>query len=224
MNVERYETREYRVEAAGRAIRILGPEQADRLLDDPIVAQRFAADEYLPYWAQPWPAAVMLADEAQRHLPPGLGPILEIGAGLGIASIALATAGHRVIATDYDEDALAFIRANARLNDVELYDVRFCDWRHPPLETFSAIIGSDVLYEARHLEPVAHFLSAGLQAGGQAIISTPVRAAAEAFPALVEEAGLQVDVISTEARSIAACDESSARVIQGRVYVVQRPR
>ena len=37
------------------------PRESDRLLDHPAVRSAFAADEYLPYWADLWPAARMLA-------------------------------------------------------------------------------------------------------------------------------------------------------------------
>jgi predicted nicotinamide N-methyase len=46
--------------------------------------------------------------------------VLEVGAGLGLAGLALAQAGFRVVITDYDEDALAFVRASAERNGLLL--------------------------------------------------------------------------------------------------------
>jgi 2-polyprenyl-3-methyl-5-hydroxy-6-metoxy-1,4-benzoquinol methylase len=166
----------------------------------------------------------MLADEAQRRVSPDAGPILEIGAGLGVTSVAMAKTGYRMVATDYDADALAFIRANARLNDAELVDVRHCDWREPPPETFPVVIGSDVLYENRHLEPLARFLRAGLEAEGQALISTPTRASCASFPATASRMGLHVETVPAQASSIARHGEGGETVIRGRVYCVRKPK
>jgi hypothetical protein len=41
----------------GRTFVIERPDESDRLLDHPYVLAAFAADEYMPYWADLWPAA-----------------------------------------------------------------------------------------------------------------------------------------------------------------------
>ena len=40
-----------------RTFRLRKPTDSDRLLDHPMVRAAFAADEYMPYWADLWPAA-----------------------------------------------------------------------------------------------------------------------------------------------------------------------
>ena len=50
-----------RVIVGGREFLIEKPSGSDDLLDHPSVRAAFAADEYLPYWADLWPAARMLA-------------------------------------------------------------------------------------------------------------------------------------------------------------------
>src|SRR5262245_33730488 len=51
------------VDAQGnnRHIDLLAPVDPDALLDDPIVEQRYKADNYLPYWPIIWPSGLMLA-------------------------------------------------------------------------------------------------------------------------------------------------------------------
>src|SRR5579862_7146685 len=63
------------------------PGGSDDLLRHPAVQAAFAADEYLPYWADLWPAARMLA-KAVLHEPwtPGT-EALEVGCGLGLPGI-----------------------------------------------------------------------------------------------------------------------------------------
>jgi hypothetical protein len=44
-----------------RPIDLLAPVDPDALLDDPVVEQRYKADNYLPYWPIIWPSGLMLA-------------------------------------------------------------------------------------------------------------------------------------------------------------------
>ncbi len=155
----RYECQEYAIPVAGRTLRLLGPKYPHALNEDPAVRRRSEEDGYKPYWATPCPAAVMLAEYVIEHAEPGPDPVLELGAGLGIAGIALGMAGHRVVLTDYDEDALAFARASAKLNGVSLQDVQRLDWRFPPPGRYALIVASDVVYERRSHQPIATLLA-----------------------------------------------------------------
>src|SRR5436309_565595 len=73
----------------GRDFLIVRPAASDKLLDNPTVREAFAADEYMPYWADLWPAARMLAKVILREpwpAPPPGGKLhaLEVGCGLGL--------------------------------------------------------------------------------------------------------------------------------------------
>src|SRR5881628_2858916 len=50
----------------GVTFRIQLPSESDRLLEHPSVLSAFEADEYMPYWADLWPAARMLAKAILR--------------------------------------------------------------------------------------------------------------------------------------------------------------
>ena len=63
------------------------PEHSDRLLDEPAVLAAFETDEYMPYWADLWPAARMLAKVIMQDTwMPGT-QALEVGCGLGLPGI-----------------------------------------------------------------------------------------------------------------------------------------
>src|SRR5262245_54598950 len=80
----------------GRVFLLERPDDSDRLLDHPVIRAAFAADEYLPYWADLWPAARMLAKAVLRESwAPGL-EVLEIGCGLGLPGIAALARGLHV--------------------------------------------------------------------------------------------------------------------------------
>ena len=84
---------------------------------------------------------------------------LELGCGLGLVGLVAAGLGWRVVVSDYDEDALAFALENARRAGV-VVETRVVDWRrsYPELRV-GRILGADVLYEARNLEPVARLFA-----------------------------------------------------------------
>jgi predicted nicotinamide N-methyase len=141
---------EERFELAGRELTLLRPPSADDLIDE----EAFDEDEFLPYWAELWPAARALAEA----LPDVEGlRVVELGCGLGLPSLVAAAKGARVTATDWSPDAIELLRENAARNDLELRaEVR--DWRERWDERwderFDLALAADVLYERRNVEPV----------------------------------------------------------------------
>jgi predicted nicotinamide N-methyase len=125
---------------------LLRPVSPDALLDE----AAFARDEFLPYWAELWPAATALA----AALPDVAGlRVVELGCGLGLPSFVAAARGAEVRASDWAEDAVALLRENAARNGLELRaEVR--DWREPWSERFDVVLAADVLYERRNVEPL----------------------------------------------------------------------
>src|SRR5271166_2048040 len=102
-----------------RTFLIERPGESDRLLNEPAVLAAHERDEYMPYWADLWPAARMLA-KVILHEPwtPGQ-EALEVGCGLGLPGIVALSVGLRVTFSDYDPCALHYAAANARLNGLD---------------------------------------------------------------------------------------------------------
>jgi len=125
---------------------LLRPVSPDALLDE----DAFARDEFLPYWAELWPAATALA----VALPDVAGlRVVELGCGLGLPSLVSAARGADVTASDWAEDAIELLRENAARNGFALRaEVR--DWREPWPERFDVVLAADVLYERRNVEPL----------------------------------------------------------------------
>jgi predicted nicotinamide N-methyase len=138
-------------EVAGIRLELLRPESPEALLDE----QAFERDEFLPYWAELWPAASALAEA----LPDVRGlRVVELGCGLGVTSLVAAAKGADVTATDWAEDAIALLRRNAERNGLSLRaEVR--DWREPWPERFDLALAADVLYERRNVEPLLERLA-----------------------------------------------------------------
>ncbi|MEO7522072.1 MAG: hypothetical protein ABIW79_09675, partial [Gemmatimonas sp.] len=92
----------------GRQYVMRKPSNADHLISEADYVQ----DERLPYWADLWPASVQLAAALLEERGSGR-TLLELGCGVGLATVAAIDAGFTVTATDYYEDALHVTRANA---------------------------------------------------------------------------------------------------------------
>src|SRR3954454_9693929 len=123
--------RRERVLIEGRTFLIDRPDESDQLPDHPALLARLG-DEYMPYWADLWPAARMLAKWlVEQEWPAGL-HALEVGCGLGLPGIAALSGGMRVTFSDYDATALVFAVRNARLNGLTNFDTLHMDWNRPP--------------------------------------------------------------------------------------------
>ena len=164
------------VELAGRTLTIARPPDATELIDE----EEFARDEFLPYWAELWPSGVALARAAERLVRPG-DRVVELGCGLGVASIAAALAGAHVLATDWAADALAFTADNAARNGAAV-ETALVRWDAPSalLEPgpWDWVLAADVLYENRNVAALLELLP---RLGSRALLADPGRPAARSF-------------------------------------------
>jgi predicted nicotinamide N-methyase len=107
--------------------------------------------------------------------------VLELGCGLGVASMAAARAGARLLATDWSEAAIALLRENAARNGVQL-ETLVCSWEQPePLVArapWDLVLAADVLYERRNVPLLLDLLP---RLGDEALLADPGRPAAPAF-------------------------------------------
>ena len=178
-----------RVKIGGHALSLLHPENPEELIDE----RDFELDERLPYWADIWPSARVLA--AYVAARPGMGhSLLELGCGAGLVATCAALAGFAVHATDYYEDALRFTRLNVWENTGQDPSTQLVDWRHlpPDLGHFDLVVASAVLYERAYARLVARAIAASLTRRGEALIADPGRVAAGDFVRSAAEHGLVV--------------------------------
>lgn len=218
-----YPLLEREVTIAARTYRLAAPANYDELLDAPSVAARFEQDEFIPYWADLWSSAILLAEHVAKWepIPPSdsAPTVLEIGCGLGLVGLVAAERGYAVTMTDYDDDALAFAAENARRNAITGVAFRRADWRetHAALQA-DRILAADVLYETRNLAPIADFVRRHLNADGFALIADPLRTTAEAFDGVARHSGLSVAMERIEPRD----PDRGAR--EGRIFTLRHKR
>lgn len=175
-------------------------------LSDSVDPERFEEDERFPYWAELWPSGLALASFLGSSGGPWDVEAVELGCGTGLAGVAAALRGARVLFTDFDSDALAFARANHALNLGTPGATLAVDWRCPP-DGLSAplVLASDVLYERRFLEPFLATLRGVVAPGGVAFVAEPGRRIAEGTVERLEAAGFSRDLhlVETEVRGLA---------------------
>jgi len=166
------------------------PTDAEVLLDDPTIRQANVADDYMPYWADIWPAARMMAKVVLREPWPGPAEVLELGCGLGLAGLAALHRGMSVIFSDYDITALRFAERNARLNNFGNFRTLPLDWRFPPDDIkVPVILAADLTYELRNIEPLLALIKKMLRPGGVCLLTDPDRSPAPMLRQQLDEGG-----------------------------------
>jgi predicted nicotinamide N-methyase len=167
---------EERVELGGRELTLLRPPSADELIDE----EAFDEDEFMPYWAELWPSGVALA-RVVAGLDLDGKRVLELGAGLGLPSLAAALRGADVLAIDWAGDAVALLRDNAARNGISLRAERV-RWDEPEAILAEApwdlVLGADVLYEQRNADRLLELLP---RLGADILLADPGRPFAAAF-------------------------------------------
>lgn len=186
------------------------PPDLDALLDRAAASDPQAVDA-IPYYAILWPAAHGLARYLWEHRAelPGA-RVIELGCGLGLPSVLAARLGASVTATDFHPDTGEWLKHNAALNGVTL-DYQQLDWntfldsrpattdsRSPScrlqptaysLQPSPLVIGSDLLYERRHIPALACAIDALCAPGGHAVIADPGRDNLQLFVSCMETSG-----------------------------------
>jgi 2-polyprenyl-3-methyl-5-hydroxy-6-metoxy-1,4-benzoquinol methylase len=189
MGFERFEPVERQIDVNGHPLSIWRPPDMEALID----LAAFEADERIPYWADVWESAIVLAEELAAADGRGLS-LLELGCGLGLPSLAAARAGFTVTATDYESAALEGVRYNATRNGLETVTTRELDWRKLPddLGRFDRVVAADVLYESHHPAALADVIARALKPDGVALVADPCREKAAGFEPAARVAGLGV--------------------------------
>ncbi len=189
MGFERFEPVERRIEIASRPVSVWRPPDMESLID----LSSFEDDERIPYWADVWESAIVLAEDLATMDGRGK-TLLELGCGLGLPALVAARSGFSVTASDYEEAALEGVRYNAEHNALSGIRTRVVDWRNIPddLGLFDVVVAADVLYESHHPEALAATIARTLAPSGMALVADPCRLKAAGFGPACRAAGMAV--------------------------------
>jgi predicted nicotinamide N-methyase len=201
-----------------RTFVIYRPGDSDKLMEHPAVQAAFAADEYLPYWADLWPAARMLAKAilrepwAEHQARLGSLNALEIGCGLGLPGVAALAMGLPVTFSDYDATALRFAADNAEANGFFDFKTLQLDWRHPPAEQFPVLLASDLIYEVRNVAPLVALIQKVMRPDGFCLLTDQDRVPSHVLRDTLTAEGLPFTT------QVARAGEPGGRRVKGTLY------
>ena len=145
-------------------------------------------------FGQVWPAGKLLA-QAMHRFDIGGKRILELGCGIGLASLVLQRRGADVVASDAHPLAEGFLAYNAALNGLPAVHYRQLRWDKalPTLGMFDVIIASDVLYERNHAELIGTVVARHALPDAEVLVTDPGRGNSARFSRLLESAGFVVE-------------------------------
>lgn len=109
--------------------------------------------------------------------------ILEVGCGIGLASLVLSSRGADISATDAHPSAGAYLEYNTQLNGLAAIPFVCANWTDPSAGRgdFDLLIASDVLYEPDHAEVLAAFMHRQARATAKVVVVDPGRSFANRF-------------------------------------------
>lgn len=150
-----------------------------------------------------WPSARVLALGMASHGLAGK-RVLEIGAGLGLASLVMHRRGGDITVSDLHPLSAEFFAHNLRLNALAPMphyggawadvggagDALHADTR---LGRFDLIVGSDVLYERQQPAQLANFIDRHSAEGAEVLIVDPDRGNRSDFRRLMAQRGFRFD-------------------------------
>lgn len=144
--------------------------------DDGIAEKLGISSATWPLFGVVWPSSIVLAHllldvEIQNKR------ILEVGCGIGLASLLLNHRHADITATDVHPEAGKFLNLNVSLNKGQPIPFKRMDWEDNDdhLGEFDLIVGSDLLYEQNHAELLSNFIDRHSSVNNEVIIVDPGR-------------------------------------------------
>ena len=201
--------------ASPQTFNLAYPADADAVLDHPSTQAAFDEDEYIPYWADVWPASHMLAQVLLAGDWPAGHTALEIGCGVGLPGIVALSLGMHVIFSDYDATAVDFAARNATANGYDNFETLPLDWRLPPAFQVPLILAADVIYEERNIPSLIAFIKAVLAPDGLCLLSDPDRSTKGGFRYALKQANLKFTRQSMQAPG------PEGTTVRGSVYSIR---
>ena len=172
-----YRTRQMVVRLGGHDYQVRALSDLQQFADPHHFAERIGiSSAQWSLFGQVWPAGRVLA-EAMTTCDVTGKRILELGCGLGLASLVLQHRGANIVATDMHPLARSFLEHNVALNGLPMLDYRELRWAVPDdtLGRFDLIIGSDILYERDHASLLAAVVERHAQPRAEILLTDPGR-------------------------------------------------
>lgn len=204
-----YYTRNLMVQVGGHGYRLRVLSDRQQFADPDGHGQRMGiSSAQWSLFGQLWPSGRLLA-QAMHRIDLQDRRILEIGCGLGLASLVLQRRGADIVASDAHPLAEPFLAYNAALNALPAVHYRQMRWDQPlpSLGGFDLIIASDVLYERDNATLLAGVVQRHARECAEVLIADPGRDSSAPFTRLLAAQGFSL----THTRCPMADDDVQSR-------------
>lgn len=127
---------------------------------DDVAAKLGISSATWPLFGVLWASGEILARIMHTHEIKGK-RILEVGCGIGLASLVLNKRLADITATDYHPEVENYLLVNTKLNETDAIPFMRTGWddEETNLGLFDMIIGSDLLYESVHADSLSEFIN-----------------------------------------------------------------
>jgi predicted nicotinamide N-methyase len=187
----RYQT----IELAGGDIHLRTLRDNQQFSDDDGEAEALGISSAIwPLFGIVWESGKVLAKLMASENIEGL-RILEVGCGIGLASLVLKQRGADITATDYHPEAGAFLAENGRLNGFLPIQFTRTGWADldDDLGKFDLIVGSDLLYEPGCVALLSEYIRRHCNEDCRVIMLDPKRGHLGNFTSAMMAMGFNVD-------------------------------
>lgn len=213
-----YATRQLSVRLGGHEYRIRALSDRQQYADPDGLARKAGISSSLwSLFGQVWPAGRVLA-QAMSSFDIAGKRVLELGCGLGLASLVLKRRDANITASDHHPLAKPFLEHNAALNGLKSPAYHDLPWdeAQSTLGRFDLIIASDVLYERDHAAQLSALLHRHARPEAELVITDPGRGNSGRFTTALVAQGYSVN----EHRS--AFDDGDVPPYRGRLLSYRR--
>lgn len=213
-----YRIKYHTYEFSDRDLHVVSLRDRNEFYDPDDAAKELGINSSLwPMFGVVWPSSLVLAQYLEGRALKGK-RILEVGCGIGLASLAMNQRHMDITATDYHPEAEVFLERNARLNQNKLIPFALADWKekHTTLGQFDLIVGSDLLYEDGHVELLSAFIDYHSQPICEVVIVDPGRSRMGKMKKAMQALAYECHVIVQE------LDTDAAKLFKGDIMSYQR--
>ncbi|MBT8446896.1 MAG: histidine kinase [Gammaproteobacteria bacterium] len=144
--------------------------------------------------------------------------ILEVGCGIGLASLVLGYRRANITATDHHPEAGEFLSGNVALNGLQDIPFLCTGWQQTNtiLGRFDLIIGSDILYDHGTVDTLFAFIERHARASCEVVIVDPGRGLEGRFKRSMETHGY------TTSESVPDVSVPALKGVRGRILTFTR--
>ena len=125
-----------------------------------------------PWWMYVWSSGIALSSFAVEQNIKGKS-VLEVGPGLGLASIVLKKQGNNVSVHDINDDILPYLLLNSQGNNVEM--PTWVESLESDPNTYDVVVSSDVMYNIHRIPQLVSSMFNKVNQTGKMIICEPDR-------------------------------------------------